>query len=185
MAFYYTGGRGVYYFPHKLRVFPNPTLARTRSTIAAGAIGILGYSLGTNVDVFDRLGLADPMTARFRLNPRRPSVPGHEKPIPAPWAAARLVSPLSRVTLQEFPPLGYPIRDLYVSTPQSFSRDVRDARVAMQCDEVKDFMATYEGSMTPSRFVRNLVASFSNFSFEVAPDPAQARRELCNGHGSR
>ena len=60
------------------------------------AIGLPGYALGNDFMMFDNYGLADPLTSHFDASRERlgfPPLPGHEKAMPAAWAAARLQQP--------------------------------------------------------------------------------------------
>jgi hypothetical protein len=49
-------------------------------------VGAFGYAAPLDVYVYDRLGLAEPLTAHLRLDWR--GAPGHEKTLSPPWIAA-------------------------------------------------------------------------------------------------
>ena len=62
------------------------------------AVGALGYTLGPDVRILDTLGLADAFSPRTWRRPREPLgalaphwLAGHEKPLPTPWLAARVL----------------------------------------------------------------------------------------------
>src|SRR5439155_556575 len=80
---------GVYFQTTRLDAPPAP--GERTPAVAFYGIGITGYALGTNVYILDLLGLADPFTAHLQL--ARRGLIAHEKPLPAPWIAARLLAP--------------------------------------------------------------------------------------------
>jgi arabinofuranosyltransferase len=66
-----------------------PAPGRSPTAVQLG-VGSIGYALGTDTHVFDRLGLGDPVASRMLLAERESRV-GHEKPLPLPWMPALLV----------------------------------------------------------------------------------------------
>ena len=79
----YRRGR-IFWEGKRLPYAANPAVPRP--TAAMQFIGTTGFILGPRYDMFDTLGLTDALTARFATG-SRVSIPGHEKPIPAAWAA--------------------------------------------------------------------------------------------------
>ncbi len=168
-------GAGAYFAPVKL---PGRS-ARSSPVVASYGIGVIGYALGTKVYVLDLFGLGDQFGSHLQLE-RRGAV-AHEKPLPAPWIAARLVAPGSPVTEREFPtarfsaPLDHPGHE-------PFAARVRDARRALRCPELADFFANYQARLTPDRFLDNLGRSFTNLSFRIPPEPRDAISRFCPKH---
>jgi hypothetical protein len=147
--------------------------------VATGGIGALGYALGTDVAVFDRLGLSDPITARFRIDARS-SHPGHEKPIPAVWASARLSTDGHVLPASALPPIPF----LPLLTPATdgarFTAGVAAARAALRCGAVRTLERDVHQPLTVSRFFGNVADSFGNTRLRIDPDPQRARRRLCH-----
>jgi arabinofuranosyltransferase len=160
-----------------------------KPTIATLAIGLTGYVAGPHVDVFDRLGLADWMTARFELNQR--GTAGHEKLTPPVWMYARIGDPppfkkptaADREVERKFLANATPAeREAYyrlvngiVSTPASR----RQARHALQCGGLADLHHAVGDDLSVSRFFRNIVQSPRLTLLRVSPDPEHAERALC------
>ncbi len=152
-----------------------------RPVAVIAGIGVMPYSLGNDLSVVDLFGLADPVTARFK-EPLRTGVlpyPGHEKQMPRPWIAARLVPPGTSVDPDQLPEIPNPY--LPATTGAAFQRQVADARAALQCAPIKRLEHSAEAPLTVGRFLRNIVDSFSNTQLRISTDPAVARRELCGG----
>src|SRR5439155_15335428 len=79
-------------FDYRYRRINLPTAPDVRlPTVAAWSVGINAYAMGPEVDFFDLLGLADPLTSHLQVAHR--GIPGHEKPLPEPWIVARLIAP--------------------------------------------------------------------------------------------
>jgi len=133
--------------------------------IFTGSIGRLGYAAGPEVRIADRLGLADPVAARLRLDPERPDRAGHEKLLPAAWFLGRFADPAS------------------VGASARFGANPRipAARAALRCGELGRLMEAVNAPLTPSRFVANLGAAIELHALRVPSDPVAARRELCRG----
>ena len=137
------------------------------------------YALGSDAYVLDLLGLGDAFTSHLKLDHR--AIVGHEKPLPTPWIAARLLAPGSDVTYADFPKPIALIRPIDHPDGQPFDARVSAARRALECSRLRDFVETYRAPLTASRFVDNLGAAFSNFGFRIAPEPRDAVREFCSG----
>jgi arabinofuranosyltransferase len=156
---------------------PGPEVARR--TVALTGIGVLGYRLGPDVDVFDLLGLADPLTAHFTLTHR--GLPGHEKYIPPPWIAARLTAPSSHVSAAEVTPIvPFVLPLIEPTTGAAFTAQVADARAALECGDLSRLYDSYRGSLGIGDIVSNLVDSFDYARISIPPDPSAARRKFCH-----
>ena len=93
-------------------------------------VGVTSYRLGTDVYVLDLLGLGDPFTAHLRLDRR--TIPGHEKPLPAPWIAARLFSPTTEPKESDFPVPFVTIIRIDDPGGQPFTSRVADAAASVE-----------------------------------------------------
>jgi arabinofuranosyltransferase len=167
-------GHGVYYLQRRLPGRPSGH----DPALATYGVGVPSYSLGPDTYVLDLFGLGDPITSHLQLQ-RRATV-AHEKPLPRPWIPARLLRPGSKVTEADLqlPPLFY-ARSLDDPRGEPFARRVHDARAALRCSRLRDFVATYRAPLDAGRFFENLGASFSNYGFRIPPEPRAARAELC------
>jgi arabinofuranosyltransferase len=154
-----------------LDVAPAPGLHTP--AVALYGIGVTGYSLDTQVYVLDLLGLGDPFTARLKVS--HPGFVGHEKPLPEPWAAARL----SRNGLGDFRLTSGFAVPLYVSPPGRLAADTDTARRALRCRPLQRLRAATEDPLTVRRALSNVRRSFELSTLRVDPDPARALEELC------
>lgn len=168
---------GVYVLDNRI---PGTPLGRDRA-VAFYGVGATSYALGPDAYVLDLLGLGDPFTSHLRLDHR--AIVAHEKPLPTPWIVARLLEPGSDVKESDFPPPIYLIRPIDNPDGQSFDERVADARKALDCPRLRDFIATYTAPLDADRFVSNLGDAFTNFSFRIPPEPRDALRELCPNRG--
>jgi arabinofuranosyltransferase len=160
----------------RIRLRPRPGL-RTPAVVISG-VGVSGYSVGTDVYVFDQLGLGDALDSHFRLD--RPGFVGHEKPQPAAWLAARLTN--ERVDDPDAVGGAHPglfTTPLYVSPPGKFERDVDAARAALQCPGIRRLLDATSRPLTVGRALSNLWHATSYTRFDIDPDPSKARRDLC------
>jgi arabinofuranosyltransferase len=164
---------GVYVLDHRLPGTPRDH----RRAMAYYGVGATSYALGPDVYVLDLLGLGDPFTSHLQLDRR--AIVAHEKPLPTPWIAARLLEPGSDVAESDFPPPIYLIRPIDDPAGESFADRVATARRALSCARLQDFMDTYRAPLDAGRFFDNLGASFSNFNFRIPPEPRDAVRKLC------
>jgi arabinofuranosyltransferase len=172
----FSGQPGVYYAAHHLDgVRPS---GDHDVIYASFGVGVSGYAL-RDVYVLDMLGLGDPVTAHFRLLER--GLSGHEKTMPQPWFVARATEPGSDVDASDLGPfpLPYPALAVDHDVTTSFDERVADARRAVRCDELQDFMASYTAPLTPGRFLSNLLRSFSNTRLRYPWRESAAVAELC------
>lgn len=184
MRRWYTGS-GLYYeagFNRYLRVDVSVLQTVHLPAIESYAIGVSSSAIGDDFYVLDLLGLADPFTARLRApsNNGPLPLPGHEKPLPTPWVAARLF-PANRHP----PPSAFPQTFLALipsADGREFQQQVVLAREALNCPPIVRLARSVKAPLTPKRFLDNLAQSFANSFLRIPPDPAEAFRSLC---GSR
>jgi arabinofuranosyltransferase len=150
--------------------------------VASFGVGIGSYALGPDVYVLDMLGLGDAFTSHLEL--RRRGLIAHEKPLPTPWVAARLVAPTDVVDANDFPiPEWFLPRPL--DTPvDPFTDRVQAAREALACGQLRALMHRVTGDLTPRRFVGNLWHSFADTRLRIPPEPSDAVRTFCDASDS-
>jgi arabinofuranosyltransferase len=127
---------------------------RLGGVISAGAIGMLGYMLPSNLYVVDRHGLADPITARRFMTTR--GRPGHEKTMPAWWMVARFASPRA-----------------------SEDATITAARHALHCGALGGLERGVTAPVTPSLFVDNVLHAVEYGRLRVPADPFEAESMFC------
>lgn len=156
-----------------------------RTVVTTFAAGAPGYITPLDVWVYDRLGLADPVTARLTVEMR--TTPGHEKTLPSPWIAALFVAPDHEVTdPAAFAPMDF-VSPLMVgidisdtpTDPAAFADARADARQALDCGGLREHLHNVRAPLTPRRFLGNVVDAVRLGGLRVPPDPEDARRELC------
>ena len=170
-------GEGLYYSQTRLPASP----ADGRETVlGAYGLGLPSYALGPDFYVLDLLGLADPFTAHLELE-ERAIIPGHEKPQPVVWVAARYADPSTPISEKDFPELttNYGIVLLDRDPQGSFGERLSVARATLRCAPLRELEASYTGSLTVGRFLENLVEAPSNTTFRIPSEPAEARDALC------
>jgi arabinofuranosyltransferase len=166
--------------PHEL---PVPGQIGT-SVVTTTALGAWSYRLPLDVWVVDRLGLADPITARVALDYR--ATPGHEKALPAPWIAAAFVDDDHPVTdPSRFDRLDFSSAMLVgvdITAPNDragFAGERVAARAALGCGALRERIWDVRARLTPKRFVGNMVDAVRLDRFRFPSDPVAARRRLC------
>jgi arabinofuranosyltransferase len=147
--------------------------------VLMAAIGLPSYALGGDFVVFDSYGLADPLTSHFDSSGERlgfPPIPGHEKAMPAAWAAARLQQP-GPADPEDF------IRSASPLIPETdgaeFQEQVAWARAALRCPDVRALLESARADLTPRRFASNLLHAFTRTRLRVPPDPKSAYEKFC------
>lgn len=150
-----------------------PADLRTPATVQHG-IGVTGYSVDLDVFVVDRLGLADPLTARFIVE--EAGFIGHEKPIPKAWLASRLST--ERVEQADLADDGF-ATPLFESSAGSWDDDVAAARAAWDCPPLRDLRDATREPFTVGRAWDNLWRAPRLTRVEVDPDPHRALADLC------
>ena len=166
-------GPGAYHVLQRLDAAPHDELGDT--AVSSYGIGVVGYALGNDVYVLDLLGLADPVTARFRLERR--GIPGHEKPLPPAWIAARLTAAGSEVEPDDFPAPGLLAAPL--PTPREFDEQVAAARAALECGDLRELRQSYRADLTPGRFVDNFVGALGRWRLRIDRD-AEVEAAACD-----
>jgi arabinofuranosyltransferase len=166
-------GHGVYFLTHRL---PGTPSAHDPAVSSYG-IGVESYALGDTY-VLDLLGLGDAFTSHLRLDHR--GTVAHEKPLPFPWVVARTLRPGSPATAADFtlPPIFF-AKLLDRPGGQSFDARVRDARVALRCAPIRDFLARRTDSMSVSQFFDNVGHARADNDFRIPPEPRAARAKFC------
>jgi arabinofuranosyltransferase len=148
--------------------------------VALLGIGVTGYALGPDVNVIDVYGLADPFTSHLRSTPSLtsiPRLPGHEKPLPSAWFAARFTRAGAEVTPDDLPNVGSPL--IPVTDGSEFRQQVAWARAALRCPQVRALMTAAESPLTAGRFLDDFLSSFGNARIRIPPDPKEAYRRFC------
>ena len=84
-------------------------------------------------------------------------------------------------------PLQLPVTNYFALIPTvqgaAFDDQVRWARAALQCPAVRQLDRDTTAPLTLSRFIGNIVDSFSNTSLRIPPDPETADHALCGNGG--
>ena len=169
-------GDGAYFGQTRLSAAPNPV--HGEAIVAMFGLGIGGYALPNDVYVLDLLGLADVLTSHLELDRR--GIVGHEKPLPAPWIAARLTAPGSGLDAEQLPlPTAYGVRALDDPDRAPFDERVAVARAVLRCPEVRELLAASRGRLTPRRFLENVFDAPGNTTLRIPPEPEDARAALC------
>lgn len=156
-------------------------------TAITGGIGGVAFAFGDQLNVFDILGLANPIDAHLHLHREAgPSpLPGHEKLLPLPWLIALTSAPGTPVERYGGSTTGI---SYFFVTPNPFATpaglrgltiQVAWARATLRCPAVQAFVASYDAPLTVSRFLSNLVHSPSNSLLRIDPDPARAYHQEC------
>lgn len=176
-------GPGYYYEAELLR-YPRADIPLRRGVpLPYGAffgIGVAGYAPGVDFHVLDLMGLADSFAAHLESTPSSTKLgrfPGHEKPLPAPWVAARLTPEGSRPNPAAFPNFADPL--IPVTTGREFQEQVAWARAALHCDGIERLFEAADGPLTAKRFVTNFLRSFTDTGTRIPPDPEAAYHKFC------
>jgi arabinofuranosyltransferase len=169
-------GRGFYYSGRRIE---GAVPADGRATAVANfGVGLPSYALGPEVYVIDLLALADPLTAHFELK-ERAFVPGHEKPLPAAWLAARYLENGQEFDEDQFPGGTYGVGRLDAAPQGTFTARVTTAQEVLRCEALRDLRTSYTAALTPRRFLANLFDALPRYRFRIPVEPAEARDELC------
>jgi arabinofuranosyltransferase len=147
--------------PLALPPLPLASSIPARAVAARPSVGIIGYTTGSQVRIFDQLGLADPFASRIRLRVR--GRPGHEKTIGDEWMIAMDADPGAVM------PAGAPSAAL-----------VADARAALACPALHQLAQAVSAPLDPGRFASNLWHAWSLTRLRFDATPVLARAELCH-----
>jgi arabinofuranosyltransferase len=175
-----------YYYEAGIHRYPQAAMVlRTELDLPFGAfwgVGVSGYALGPDFHVLDQMGLADSFAAHLRrepsLHPVLPRFPGHEKPMPTPWLAARVTPAGSTPDPANFPPF-YANPLIPATTGAAFQEQVAWARAALRCDDLAGLLASAEEPLSARRFVTNLLRSAEQTWLRIPADPEDAYHRFC------
>jgi arabinofuranosyltransferase len=148
--------------------------------VAMLAIGGGSYALGPDFDVVDVYGLADPLASHLISTPTLtliPRLPGHEKPMPSVWFAARITPEGTESDADQFPNVTSPL--IPDTSGTEFLEQVAWARAALRCPEIRDVMAAAERPLNTRRFLDNFLSSFHNTRVRIPADPKHAYHRFC------
>jgi arabinofuranosyltransferase len=156
-----------------------------RNVISTYGLGVPAYVLPLDVWVYDRFGLADPVTPRLTLDWR--GTPGHEKAMTGPWVAAVYLDPASAVgDPGGFMAVGFMAQVMSgidagdtPTDPAGFARARADAAAALDCGGLGERIEDARAPLTAGRFAGNVVDALRLDRLRVPNDPAEARRQLC------
>ena len=147
-------------------------------------IGLFGHAAGPHVHVVDRLGLADPIASRLRLDRR--GRPGHEKELPDAWIVARFAPAESSSgggggpsqARQAGAELGIE------SGPEQIRDEVQAGRAALRCGDLAELLAAIEAPLSLERFGRNVRLAWRLSVLRLPANTIQAQAELCREGGA-
>ena len=145
-------------------------------------VGLVSYAMGPEFYTLDGLGLGHTLAAHLELQafaepPLIPPLPGHEKPLPAPWVAALITPPGSTPDPSQFPSMGTQM--LGPLSGDEFQEKVAWARAALRCDEIDQLLDAANAPLTMKRFVFNLAHSAGNSQLRIPADPEEAYHRFC------
>ncbi|MET7304768.1 hypothetical protein [Embleya sp. NPDC005575] len=130
--------------------------------LVMGRLGVGGAVTPLHGIVVDVWGLSN--TVGAHIEPTEHVAAGHEKLLPLAWNIALYVDPAAWSSI--------PARVV------SFE-DIRAARAALECGDLKELLHSTTDPLTPGRFLRNLTGSFSRATLTIPPDPKAAERKFC------
>jgi len=148
--------------------------------VALLGIGVASYALGPNFEIVDVFGLADPFASHLISTPSHslfPRVPGHEKPMPSVWLAARVTGHGANVGPEDFPDVGDPL--IPVTRGIEFREQVAWARAALRCPEIRGMLDAAEAPFTAGRYFESVVSSISNTRLRIPAEPERAYHRFC------
>jgi arabinofuranosyltransferase len=156
-----------------------------RPYVIGSAMGDLGYALDPDVRILDTLGLADALTAHLAPTSApvngtlRHWLAGHEKPLPSPWVAARVLREGEPFDAGDLPP-PHPSGQLIPATEgEQLQQQIAWARAALACPAIQRIQEAVSEPLTPGRFVSNLFDAVDNTRMRIPADPQDAYRRYC------
>jgi arabinofuranosyltransferase len=144
-------------------------------------VGMAAYGPGIDLHVLDQLGLADHIASHLDISEvggEELRGPGHEKPLPAAWVAARVTPEGAEVDPVNFPDFYTPLIPPAVDADELAER-VAWARAALECDEIAALDDAATEPLGVGRLADNLFGSFRNTFVRIPPDPEEAYRRFC------
>ncbi|MGC0417730.1 hypothetical protein [Embleya sp. AB8] len=127
-----------------------------------GRLGVGGVVTPLNGIVVDVWGLSNTVGAHIERTEH--AAAGHEKLLPLAWNIALYVDPAAWSLI---PP------------NMASAEDVRAARAALDCGDLKELLRSTTEPMTAGRFLHNLTGSFDRAALTIPPDPKNAERKFC------
>jgi arabinofuranosyltransferase len=155
-----------------------------RPYVIDSAMGALGYALGPDVHILDTLGLADAFTSHLATTsePLGALTPhwlaGHEKPLPNPWLAARVLREGAPFDDEDLPPPS-PSGLIPVTEGEELAEQIAWARAALACPAIQRLQEATSDPLTPGRFLSNLAHAADNTRMRIPADPRTAYRRFC------
>ncbi len=157
-----------------------------RPYVIASAIGASGYALGPDVRILDTLGLADAFTAHLASTSAPVNgalgllwLAGHEKPLPTPWVAARVLQEGAPFDQEDLPPPAPAGQLIPVTEGEELAEQIAWARAALACPAIQRLQEAVSEPLTPGRFLSNLVHAADNTRMRIPADPRTAYRRFC------
>jgi arabinofuranosyltransferase len=138
------------------------------------AIGLPSYAMGPNFEVFDVLGLADPIASHLEPDTSILRLAGHEKRLSAPWIVARLAPVGTTIGIEDLP-----IGSVVPSPLARYRLDAAWARAALRCGPIRRLVDASRADLSVGRFFDNIGNAFGNTTVRIPNDPRRAYRELC------
>ena len=131
------------------------------------------------------MGLADAFTSHLAPTsvPVEGSQPnwlaGHEKPLPTPWLAARVLREGAPFDDEDLPPPFGPGQLIPVTGGEELAEQIAWARAALACPAIQRLQEATSEPLTPGRFLSNLVHAAGNTRMRIPADPREAYRRYC------
>ncbi|WP_143658240.1 hypothetical protein [Embleya scabrispora] len=136
---------------------------RAAEGLVMGRLGVGGVVTPLSGIVVDVWGLSNTVGAHIERTQHVAA--GHEKLLPLAWNVALYVDPAA---WSRIPP--------NAASPE----DIRAARAALDCGDLKELVRSTTEPMTPGRFLRNLGGSFDRARLTIPADPKAAERKFCH-----
>jgi arabinofuranosyltransferase len=149
-------------FPRDLPPLPLRADLLDSGGLIIGRLGVGGAVTPLDGVVVDVLGLANTVGAHIEQTAN--AAAGHEKVLPAAWNIALYVDPS-----------GYPL----VPTTTASGEQIRAARAALGCGDLKELLESVGAPMSASRFWDNLTGALDRTSLRIPADPIAAERKFC------
>lgn len=130
--------------------------------VVMGRLGVGGVVTPLRGIVVDVWGLGNTVGAHIEQTEHVAA--GHEKLLPLAWNIALYVDPAAWARI---PAHVVPIED------------IRAARAALDCGDLRELLRSSTEPMSPGRFLRNLTGSFDRAALSIPPDPKAAERKFC------
>ena len=164
-----------------LRIDQPPATGLTLPTVATFWAGTGPYELGTDVQILDLMGLADPLDAHMQLI-HRGQFTGHEKPLPTPWVVALLTAPGSSAAqvsaVEALRPSQYtPL--ISEATGKALDIQTAWARAALQCPLIHDIAFGADRPLTFGLLIGDITHAVARSTVRIPADPQTAYHRFC------